>query len=266
MDENIKRSFTFTLLKICKKMNKFLFSFFVIVILSGCKSSIKQQTDTLYSRHLQRHIALTIITTPMPDKKEEMNLLLFNKREILESVRAKKIIDSLFKNKLIQPLTLVAFDGRNEDYGLEEAEIKEAKQYKQFNDFVTGELYPFVKKKVVITKFNSVAICGFGETALSAFDIAWNNDEKISKAGMFLPLVFVNEKITLETIGSLRKRPNLKVWITDSGKYDSSIIKIHEMISAKNNSTKSFLVNAAHTSNQSAVYNFAEFLLWAFPK
>ncbi len=247
-------------------MYKILFILITIIYLLGCKSSIKQQDDSVYSRHLQRHVALTIITTPMPNKKEEMNLLLFNKRELLENVRAKKIIDSLFKNKLIQPLTLVAFDGKTEDYGLEEVEINEAKQYKQFNDFVSGELYPFVKKKVVIRKFNSVAICGFGETALSAFDVAWNNDEKISKAGMFLPLAFANKNITLETIGSLRKRPNLKIWITDNGKYDSSIIKIYRIISAKNNTTKSFFVNAGSTSNQTEVYNFAEFLLWAFPK
>jgi len=246
-------------------MNKYLSSFLAIVIFLSCKSSIKQQDDTVYSRHLQRHVGLTIITTPMPNKKAEMNLLLFNKAELLENVRAKKIIDSLFKKKLIQPLTLVAIEGKKGDYGLEETNNKNANQYKKFNAFVTGELYPFIKKKVVLRKFNSVAICGFAETALSAFDIAWNNDEKIQQAGMFLPLAETDNSSNIETLKSLRKRPNLKIWITDNGKYDSSIIKLHEIISNKNNSTVSSLINSPSSSNSLQEYNFAEFLLWAFP-
>ena len=46
--------------------------------LSSCKKKIKQQEDEIYSRHLQEHIKLTIITTPMPDDKGKMNLLLVN--------------------------------------------------------------------------------------------------------------------------------------------------------------------------------------------
>ena len=247
-------------------MVRFLSTSFTLIILFSCKSSIKQQTDDIYSRHLQRHIALTIISTPMPDKKEDMNLLLFNNPEVLESIRAKKIIDSLYKLKLIQPITLVAFAGKREDYGLEEAATPAVKQVKKFNEFVIRELYPFIKKKVVVRKFNSVAICGFGESAISAFDIAWNNDEKIQKAGMFLALPFVDDKTTIETITSLRKRPNLKLWITDNGNYDSSIIKLYSLIAVKNKTTEAVLINAPATSNNLQAYNFAEFLLWAFAR
>ena len=48
--------------------------FFAGLIFSACKSRIKQQDDKLYSRHLQKKVSLTIITTPMPDNKEEMKL------------------------------------------------------------------------------------------------------------------------------------------------------------------------------------------------
>ena len=246
-------------------MYKFLFLLFIGATLISCKSSIKQQADSVYSRHLQRHVPLTIITTAMPKKKEEMNLLLFNNPALLEDVRAKKIIDSLFKEKLIQPLTLVAFEGKNGDYGLEETTSANTKQFKKFNEFVIGELYPFIKKKVVIRKFNSVAICGFEETALSAFDIAWNHDDKIQKVGMFLPTIRRNDTTTFEIIKSLRKRPDIKIWITDNGNYDSSIIKMHELISNKNNTTKAVLINAPSSYNLTK-YNFAAFLIWAFPK
>ena len=248
-------------------MYKILFFVLIVLNLLSCKSSIKQQSDSVYSRHLQRHVPLTIITTAMPNKKEQMNLLLFNNPELLEDVRAKKIIDSLFKEKLIQPLTLVAFEGKSGDYGLEEANIAAAKQYKKFNEFIINELYPFIKKKVVVRKFNSVAICGFGESAICAFDIAWNHDDKIQKVGMFLPTTMVNDTTTFETIAALRKRPNIKIWITDDGNYDSSIIKMHQLISYKNNTTKAVLINAPSSSSHSLKkYNFVEFLLWTFPK
>ena len=245
------------------KMCKILFAPVIIIFLFGCKSSIKQQDDSVYSRHLQRHVALTIITTPMPNKKEEMNLLLFNKREFLESVRAKRIIDSLFKKKLIQPLVLVAFDGKNEDYGLEETEIKAAKQYKQFNDFVTRELYPFVKKKVVIRKFNSVAICGFGETALSAFDVAWNNDEKVGMVGMFDPALGTSaDNSILQTIDELRKRPNLRLWIA-ADQADSSSLFFKKIMDSRKSITECSLIASNEIRKDS---DFAAFLLWAFPK
>ena len=64
----------------------FFTSFFCIC---ACKSTIKQQKDELYSRHLQRQVELTIITTAMPDKKEEMNLLLFNDSKWVKETRAK---------------------------------------------------------------------------------------------------------------------------------------------------------------------------------
>ncbi len=246
-------------------MYKLIIGALIISAFVSCKSSTIEKTDSVYSRHLQRHVALTVIATSMPNKKEEMNLLLFNNSHLLETIHAKKIIDSLFKKKLIQPLTLVAFEGRKGDYGLEEINIAAAKQYKKFNEFVIGELYPFIKKKVIIRKFNSVAICGFEKTALSSFDIAWNNDDKIQKAGLFLPLFNEDAQITFETIKSLRKRPNIKFWITDNNN-DSTITKLHEIISNKNNSTTSSLITAPSTSNELQQYNFAEFLLWAFPK
>lgn len=160
----------------------FFTSFFCMC---ACKSTIKQQKDELYSRHLQRQIEPNIITTAMPDKKEDMNLLLFNDSKWIEETKAKEIIDSLYKKKLIQPLLLVGFSGLEKEYGLQEIDGAEAKQYKKFNDFVINELYLFIKKKATIRKFKAVGIFGFGPSALSAFDIAWNNDEKIGVLGMF---------------------------------------------------------------------------------
>lgn len=253
-------------------MKRFFSSCFIISIsLFSCKSSVKQQTDSIYSRHLQRHLDLTIISTPIPDRKEEMNLLLFANSEFLETIRAKKLIDSLYKKKLIQPVTLVAFRGESADYGLEEIGADKANQYRKFNKFVSDELYPFCKKKAVIRKFNSVAICGFGASALSAFDIAFNNDDKIQSAGMFYPEfnegLNNTDTIVLQTIQSLRKRPRIKIFLLTSEK-DSMAHKFNDIISEKHKDSECELITTPGGNkgiiSLSSSAMFGSFLLRAF--
>ncbi|MFN0081281.1 MAG: alpha/beta hydrolase-fold protein [Ferruginibacter sp.] len=246
------------------KVIRLLICLYIVVCCISCKSTIKEQTDKVYSRHLQRYVDLTIITTAKPDKKEDMNLLLFTDSKYLETTRAKGIIDSLYKKKKIQPMLLVAMRGQQGDYGLEESDKTKAKQFKKYNEFVINELYAFVKKKTVIRKFNSVAICGFGASAISSFDIAWNNDEKIGMAGMFDP-TFVkasNDSSILQTLQGLRKRPNLKIWLAASSS-DTSALLFKNMMDNRKSITECSLTTS-NEARQDA--NFAAFILWAFPK
>ena len=243
----------------------FFTSFFCIC---ACKSTIKQQKDELFSRHLQRQMELTIITTTMPDKKEDMNLLLFNNSKWVEETQAKKIIDSLYKKKLIQPLLLVGFGGLEKEYGLQEIDGAEAKQYKKFNDFVVNELYPFIKKKATVRKFKAVGICGFGPSALSSFDVAWNNDEKIGMLGMFqtdfqLSSLY-NDSVVISTIDKLRKRPDLKIWMS-ARTTDTTSIQFKKIMDATKSITECTLVTNDKNENINAK-SFAAFLLWAYPR
>jgi enterochelin esterase-like enzyme len=255
------------------KILKNTFFFSCVLFLFACKSSTKQKTDSVYSRHLQRHMPLTIISTPLPDKKEEMNLLLFNNNSLLEEVRAKTIIDSLYKKKLIQPLMLVAFDGLETDYGFEESEGKEAKEFKQYNSFIDDEMYPFIKKKATIRKFNSVAICGYKNAAKTVFDVAYNNDSKFQMVGMFSPQFneakSEKEKSELEIIQSMKKRPTIKIFVEDNG-IDSAAIKFQQIIANKPSVKECKLVsqnsNEAALKMKPTIQHFAAFVLWAFPK
>ena len=246
------------------KVIRLLICLQIVLSIISCKSTVKEQKDKVYSRHIQRYVDLTIVATAMPDKKQEMNLLLFNDSKWLVKTRAKEIIDSLYKKKKIQPLLLVAINGMQSDYGLEETDIKKAKQYKKYNDFVINELYPFVKKKTVIRKFNTVAICGFGVSALSSFDIAWNNDEKVGMVGMFKPSFSStkSDSTILKTIEGLRKRPNLKIWIA-ANQADSSTLLFKNIMDNKKSITECSLIA---TNEVGADADFATFLLWAFPK
>jgi hypothetical protein len=96
----------------------------VLLLISafGCKSKIKQQDDDIYSRHLQRHVKLTIISTPMPDDKNDLNLLILNDGQEMGQFRVKEILDSLYKKKLIKPLLIVAVHAgdRMKEYGVAE--------------------------------------------------------------------------------------------------------------------------------------------------
>ena len=246
------------------KVIRLLICLHIVFSIFSCKTTVKEQKDKVYSRHLQRYVDLTIVTTAMPDKKQEMNLLLFNDSKWLEKTRAKEIIDSLYKNKKIQPLILVAMSGQQGDYGLQESDEKEAKNYKKYNDFVINELYPFVKKKTVIRKFNTVAICGFSASALSSFDIAWNNDEKIVMAGMFNPAFAkaLNDSSILQTIEGLRKRPNLKLWIA-ANQTDSVSMSFKKIMDTRKSISECTFITS-NTAGDDA--DFTTFLLWAFPK
>ncbi|MEO8768917.1 MAG: alpha/beta hydrolase-fold protein [Ferruginibacter sp.] len=257
-----------------------------LVAFSACKSSIKEQSDKVYSRHLQRHVDLTIISTRMPEEKSDMNLLLFNSGNELEQMNAKEIIDSLNRKKLIQPLVFVAIHGNEkEDYGMSNLAGSKNKGNKadKFNEFVMDELYPLIKKKTVVRKFNSIAICGNSLAGISAFDIAWQNADKIDKVGVFsgdfdyAGKQDVNSdqpNAVLQEISSSRKRPKLAYWFYAAENADSSILnntkELIDIIDKKNNGSKTdiqFITDKTGNNDiHSWRHHFAEFLLWAYGK
>lgn len=209
------------------------------LLLFGCHSKIKQQEDEIYSRHLQEHIKLTIISTPMPDNKSEMNLLLLNDGQDVEKWRIKKITDSLYKKGLIEPLLIVAVHAgdRMQDYGVAgfpDFENRGSKADK-YEAFIINELYDFAKKKAGVRKFKSIALAGSSLGGLSAFDIAWNNGDKIDKVGVFSGSFWWRDKdtavsdysddkdrIMLNKLRSSRKRPKLQYWFYAGAKEENS--------------------------------------------
>lgn len=250
---------------------------FIILLLTGCKSSIKEQSDKIYSRHLQRYVPLTIISTPMPDDKSDMNLLLFNDADQLEEIDAKKIIDSLFRKKLIQPLILVVIHGdvKNE-YGISNlsSPVNTGSKADKYSSFIDNELYAFIKKKAVTRKFKSLAICGCSLAGTSAFDIAWDHADKIDKAGIFSPNLDYAGNAALEKINTSRKKPKLGYWFYAADNSDTitlnntkTLIGIIEKKNTGNVAGIEFI--AGKNENNDVVSwrrHFPEFLLWAFGK
>lgn len=216
-----------------------LIALLAIVSSFSCRKKIKQQEDEIYSRHLQRHVKLTIINTPIPDDKSQLNLLLLNDGQDLQQFRVKAIVDSLYRKHLISPLLVVGIHAgeRMREYG-----IAGFPDYQHNGDkadhyaaFITDELYPFCKKKAGVRKFSSVAIAGCSLGGLSAFDIAWNHADKIDKVGVFSGSFWWRDKdagspdysdetnrIMLNYIRSSRKKPATQFYFYAGGQEEKS--------------------------------------------
>lgn len=203
--------------------------------LFSCKSRIKQQDDEVYSRHLQRHVKLTVISTPIPDDKSELNLLLLNDGQDMGQLRVKEILDSLYRKKLVKPLLIVGIHAadRMKEYGVEGYPDFNGRGDKAgyYDAFIDNELYFFCKKKATVRKFRSVVIAGCSLGGLSAFDIAWNHADKIDKVGVFSGSFWWRDmddksagysddknRIIINKIRSSKKKPGLKYWFYTGGK------------------------------------------------
>jgi enterochelin esterase-like enzyme len=248
---------------------------------TACRSKIKEQDDEIYSRHLQRHVALRIITTPMPSDKSDMHLLLINGIADMKKMDLKKLVDSLYKKKAIEPLVIVAVGGAEDEMGLSGISDpgKSATKPEKYNEFFSSELYPFIKKKVATRKFKSIAILGFDKTGISAFDIAWNNADKIQKVGIFSGDYNYHGKDDtarniFSYVASSRKRPKMLVWLYAGDQPDSSqlinTLRFADALESKKSIAKDDIVvnedKISGNDREDWRKNFAAFLTWAFAK
>lgn len=267
---------------------------------SSCSKKIKQQEDEIYSRHLQQHLKLTIISTPMPDDKSSMNLLLLNDGQDVANLNLKETLNDLYNKKLIQPLMIVAIHTtkREEQYGV--AGFLDFKnrgnKADKYAEFIDNELYFDIKKKAGVRKFNSIAIAGMSLGGLSAFDFAWNHADKIDKVGVFSGSFWWRDKdtndsaysdatnrIMLRFIKSSRKKPHLKYWFyagADEEKSDRDLDGITdviddtkdliELIKSKNVCPPTDIIyeESATGKHDYAAWSkaFPSFLIWAFGK
>jgi enterochelin esterase-like enzyme len=210
----------------------------LLVLTGSCKNKIKQQEDELYSRHLQRQVKLSIISTPIPDDKSELNLLLVNDGQDMGQFRMKAIVDSLYGKKLIQPLIVVgiAAGDRMKEYGVSEKPdfMNRGDKADHYAAFIDDELYPFIKKKAGVRKFKTVVLSGSSLGGLSAFDIAWDHADKIDKVGVFSGSFWWRDKdnkdadysedknrIIISKIRLSRKKPHLQYWFYAGNKEET---------------------------------------------
>ena len=270
----------------------------ILLILTACKTSVKERSDEIYSRHLQRHVKLSIISTPLPSDKSDMNLLLLNDGQDMDQLRVKTIVDSLYSKKLIQPLIVVGIhaNDRNQEYGV--ADLPDYKNQgskaAKYSAFIDDELYAFIKKRAGVRKFRSVVMTGCSLGGLDAFDVAWDHADKIDKVGIFSGSFWWRDKdaaasdysddknrIIINKIRSSRKKPHLQYWFYAGGKEEAGdrdkdgIIDVIddtkdliELIKSKNVCSPDDIVYTedANGKHDQAFWShyFPSFLIWAF--
>lgn len=203
--------------------SKYLF-LLVCTVICACKAKIKINTDEVYSRHLQKHINITAVSTPAPANRSDFNLLLINDGAAMKAAGIEKIIDSLWKKKALHPLIVVGiepFDARGQ-YGVSDFPSPDSRGAlaKKYADFVVNELLPFIKNKTKARSFQSVSIAGAGWAGISALDIAWDNWQKFDRVA-FLPPMAAGDTGTdfsalVKKIKQSRKRPKLLYWVSQS--------------------------------------------------
>ncbi len=277
---------------------KITFYLSVLLIFGSCSNVIKEQQDKIYSRHLQKHITLTIISTPIPKNKSDLNLLLLNDGQDMDKLRVKQTLDSLYGKKVIRPLIIVGIHAgdRLQEYGVSARPDYQGNGNKadKYAMFIDNELYAFVKKKTGTRTFSSIAIAGSSLGGLSAFDIAWDHADKIDKVGVFSGSFWWRDidagspgyaddknRIIISKIRSSRKKPKLQYWFYTGGKEETGdrdkdgIIDVIDdtkdlvaMIKSKKVCADSDII---YTEDKNGIHDYSSwnhwfpyFLLWAF--
>jgi enterochelin esterase-like enzyme len=268
-----------------------------LILISACKH-VKQTDDSLYSRHLQRTVKLHILHTPPPADRSLFNLLILNDGQDMEKLGVKETMDSLFKAGKILPIVIIGVEAgdRLQEYGVADKPdyIGRGGKAGLYDAFINDELYPYAKKESGVRKFQSVAIAGCSMGGLSAFDIAWNHPDKISKVGVFSGSFWWRDKssddssysdeknrIMYSKLKASRKKPGLQYWFyagaleekSDRDK-DSIIDVIDDTKDIINLLTKKNVVAAdgiVYRESPSGIHDysswntvFPEFLTWAF--
>lgn len=208
-------------------------------LISACGPKIKETTDSVYSRHLQKHIDLNIISTPVPKDKKTFNLLLLNDGQDIEKLQLKNVVDSLYKKKMIQPLVIVAINAfdRGKEYGVAGYPdyMNNGASADKYTMFIENELLPFIKKMTGVRKFNSITIAGCSLGGISAFDFAWGHADKIDKVGVFSGSFWLrdkdaadptysddNDRLIINKIRASHKRPHLQYWFYAGGNEETA--------------------------------------------
>lgn len=281
-------------------MSRYLIKTFLLIALStaiafqSCKK-VKEQDDQLYSRHLQRQVKITIINTPVPDDKSQLNLVIFNDGQLFDDLHMKEIVKELYSNKEILPVVIVGIHAdanRLQEYGIANDKANASNpggKADHYASFINNELYPYAKKNAGVRKFNTVTIAGFGAGALSALDFAWEHADKVSKVGMFSG-AFSRKSNNADTASAgemfdkmkaSRKRPKTEFWFyagfdngttgmknddaSQIGKYTDTLVKL---LSDKNFISTGDIVYKKDKSNTVSGWQSAlpDFFKWAVGK
>ena len=199
----------------------------------------------LKSVYLKREVALEIF---MPDNllgNENVNLLLINDGQDLAQMDMEVTLSELYQKWLIEPTVVIGIKASTErvlEYGIAGKPDfkKRGAKANAYTDFIIKELMTFVKSELGININGKRAFAGFSLGGITAFDIAWNNDDFFDAVGVFsgsfwwrkkdLSATYTDDdRIVHEMIRETSNKPAVKFWLM-TGTEDETSDRNHNFI------------------------------------
>lgn len=200
--------------------------------------TVTENEITIESGFLKRDVTITLLLPEGREAGEPISLLLLNDGQEANSLQLNQTLDVLYESGALKPVAVAAIHAGNDR--LQEYGVAGKPDYKQrgakaaaYTKFITGELLPAIKKETGIDDFELTAFAGFSLGGLSAMDIAWNNADVFSKAGIFSGSFWWRSKelgkgytdadrIMHQTIRDTTGKPALKFWLQTGTKDETA--------------------------------------------
>lgn len=196
--------------------------------LSDTHSAPVNQTITLYSGHLHRHVTVSVL---LPEAAARQNgklpLILFQDGQDFPALRLPETMEQLTREGSVPPLAIVgihAAENRIYEYGVavQADYMGRGSLAGAYTRFILDELLPHLYQHYPVARVRHT-IAGFSLGGLMALDIAWNHPEHFSHTGVFSGSLWWrqraftddyddSDRIMHRQIRSAVAKPDLKFW------------------------------------------------------
>jgi len=196
---------------------------------TATEMTITENELIINSALLEREVICTLFIPDEPGALQPLNLLLLNDGQEAEALGLKQTLYDLHNSNRIKPLVVIGIHAgkeRLQEYGVAGRPDFKKRGAKAglYSQFIIEELMPAIAELFPSQEFETVAYAGFSLGGLSALDIAWNNPQVFSKAGVFSGSFWWRSKelgkgytdadrIAHTMIRETAAKPDLKFWL-----------------------------------------------------
>lgn len=207
--------------------------------------TVIKTTHSLKSAYLKREVEIEIFCPDHLLGNERVNLLLLNDGQDLAQMDMENMLNELYEKWKIEPTVVIGITAGSErvlEYGVAGKPDfkKRGAKAQNYTDFVIKELLPYVQSEVPVTINGKRAFAGFSLGGLTAFDIAWHNDNYFDAVGVFSGSFWWRKKdlnagytdddrILHQMIRETKTNPALKFWLM-TGTNDELADRNHNFI------------------------------------
>lgn len=192
-------------------------------------AEIIKTEKVIKSVFLKRGVELEIFTPDNLLGNEELSLLVINDGQDVETLNLRDTLSNLYNQNRIEALVVVAVKAakdRVQEYGVAGMLDFQGRGAKAaaYTDFIIQELIPYVQVEVQFPINGKRVFAGCSLGGLSAFDVAWNNDNYFDAVGVFSGSFWWRKKdlhdgytdddrILHQLIRNTAQAPQLKFWL-----------------------------------------------------